>query len=98
MVASSMNASALLIDNSFVGYLYIIAIILPEIELSQGREYFEAFRKKMAIYDFSIDDKTLKITTSIGLADFHNTSLTDAMRTADKALYKAKSQGRNRIV
>ncbi|MEL0634362.1 diguanylate cyclase [Pseudoalteromonas carrageenovora] len=71
------------------------AIILPDIELSRGREYFEAFRKKMANYDFSISDKALKITTSIGLADFQNTSLTDAMRTADKALYKAKNEGRN---
>ena len=74
------------------------AIILPEIELERGREYFEAFRKKMASYDFSISDKSIKITTSIGLADFQDTSLTQAMRVADKALYQAKSQGRNCVV
>ncbi|GAA68628.1 diguanylate cyclase [Pseudoalteromonas arctica] len=74
------------------------AIILPEIELERGREYFEAFRKKMASYDFSISDKSIKITTSIGLADFQDTSLTQAMRVADKALYEAKNQGRNCVV
>ncbi|WP_166420142.1 response regulator [Pseudoalteromonas sp. Z1A8] len=74
------------------------AIILPEIELERGREYFEVFRKKLASYDFSISDKSIKITTSIGLADFQDTSLTQAMRVADKALYEAKSQGRNCVV
>ncbi|MBH0040636.1 response regulator [Pseudoalteromonas sp. SWN166] len=74
------------------------AIILPEIELERGREYFEAFRKKLASYDFSISDKSIKITTSIGLADFQDTSLTQAMRIADKALYEAKNQGRNCVV
>ena len=74
------------------------AIILPEIELERGREYFEAFRKKLASYDFSISDKSIKITTSIGLADFQDTSLTQAMRVADKALYEAKNQGRNCVV
>jgi diguanylate cyclase (GGDEF)-like protein len=73
------------------------AIILPEIELTKGREYLEAFRKKMASYDFSISDKSCTITISIGLAEFRNTSLTDAMRTADSALYKAKNKGRNCI-
>jgi diguanylate cyclase (GGDEF)-like protein len=73
------------------------AIILPEIELTKGREYLEAFRKKMASYDFSISDKSCTITISIGLAEFQNTSLTDAMRTADSALYKAKNKGRNCI-
>jgi PleD family two-component response regulator len=52
----------------------------------------------MASYDFSISDKSIKITTSIGLADFQDTSLTQAMRVADKALYQAKSQGRNCVV
>jgi len=74
------------------------AIILPEIELECGREYFEAFREKIASYDFSISDKPIKITTSIGLADFQDTSLTQAMRVADKALYEAKNQGRNSVV
>ena len=73
------------------------AIVLPDIDLARAREYLEAFRKKMASYDFSISDKSCTITASIGLAEFQNTNLKDAMRVADKALYEAKSKGRNCI-
>jgi len=35
---------------------------------------------------------------SVGLTRFHDVSLTDAMRLADKGLYQAKHQSRNCVV
>ena len=41
----------------------------------------------------------LRITVSIGIADYnsHILSAEDLVKQADKALYRAKSEGRNRI-
>lgn len=74
------------------------AIILDDIDTARGREYLEGFRKKLAKYEFIIDEKPHSITISIGVADFQNTDLTQAMRVADTALYEAKNKGRNCVV
>ncbi|KYL31970.1 diguanylate cyclase response regulator [Pseudoalteromonas agarivorans] len=74
------------------------AIILDDIETARGREYLEGFRKKLAKHEFLIDEKPFSITISIGVADFQNTDLTQAMRIADAALYEAKNNGRNCVV
>lgn len=74
------------------------AIILDNVDTAKARDYLEAFRKTMANYEFSISDKICNITLSIGIAKFYDTDLKDAMRSADKALYEAKSNGRNCIV
>lgn len=58
-----------------------------------------AERMRNAVADFPIitaDGVELKITISIGLAPFEGT-LTEALSHADKALYKAKHNGRNRV-
>jgi diguanylate cyclase (GGDEF)-like protein len=74
------------------------AIILDDIDTARGREYLEGFRKKLAKHEFLIDEKPFSITISIGVADFQNTDLTQAMRIADAALYEAKNNGRNCVV
>lgn len=74
------------------------AIILDDIDTARGREYLEGFRKKLANHEFLIDEKPFSITISIGVADFQNTDLTQAMRIADAALYEAKNNGRNCVV
>ena len=74
------------------------AIILDDIDTARGREYLEGFRKKLAKHEFLIDEKPFSITISIGIADFQNTDLTQAMRIADAALYEAKNNGRNCVV
>ncbi|MCK8132563.1 response regulator [Pseudoalteromonas sp. 2CM28B] len=74
------------------------AIILDDIDTARGREYLEGFRKKLAKHEFLIDEKPFSITISIGVADFQNTDLTQAMRIADAALYEAKKNGRNCVV
>jgi len=58
-----------------------------------------AERMRRAVQDFSIvtsEGIELKVTISIGLASFEG-SLSEALSHADKALYRAKDQGRNRV-
>lgn len=58
-----------------------------------------AERMRRAVQDFSIVTSagvTLNVTISIGLAAFDG-SLSEALSQADKALYDAKNQGRNKV-
>ena len=58
-----------------------------------------AERMRSAVESFPVitaSGMELKITISIGLAQFEG-SLTEALSHADKALYKAKNNGRNRV-
>lgn len=59
----------------------------------------EKIRKAIEEYEFMIDEKTIKITTSIGVACFPDDCETkkDMMKVADEAIYKAKKDGRNKV-
>jgi diguanylate cyclase (GGDEF)-like protein len=69
-----------------------------------GKKAFEIAEEcRQRIEDLSIlfENKTINVTISIGVAEFpsdQNQTLTDLIACADEALYKAKSDGRNRIV
>jgi diguanylate cyclase (GGDEF)-like protein len=77
--------------------------VLPETPKDKGLEAAERVREAMEIYNFpaSIHDPqvTLKITISIGVAEFPNDSTTPTtlIEAADMALYEAKQTGRNRV-
>lgn len=72
-------------------------VVLPDTE-SKGAQYV-AERIRLAIQNTTIKayDASIKTTVSIGIAtypkDAHNVK--DLMEKADRALYKAKAQGRN---
>jgi len=63
----------------------------------------EDCRERIAQQVFTIGDRSLQITISMGIAEarfspgreFRNPELIDA---ADKALYRAKAEGRNRVI
>ncbi len=77
------------------------AIILTETDLSTGEVIAERLRKKIEQSSYMSDDNEIKITISIGLAQFnHELDKTgiDLIKRADTVLYKAKAMGRNRIV
>jgi diguanylate cyclase (GGDEF)-like protein len=75
----------------------------------KGRDIFEAFviaedlREKIAQKVFALDKQTIQVTISMGIAQakfragkkFRNPELIDS---ADKALYQAKAEGRNRVI
>lgn len=76
-------------------------VLLPNTNEEGAAELAEQLRASIEHYTLSIGELSLKFTISIGLysaiaTDIHNPTLfTDY---ADKALYLAKQQGRNRVI
>ena len=75
-------------------------ILLPEAGLNQAKETAERIRKIVENTILNIDEQQFKITASFGVSTFMNNSdtLELLLQKADKALYTAKSQGRNRVI
>ena len=75
------------------------AVILPETCLKQTTELTERLLDQVRTTKIEIeDDRELSLTISIGVATVPPLSIDvdTMMKEADKALYKAKSEGRNR--
>ena len=77
------------------------AIMLPRALAAQGRRWGEHLRRLVEQAELQAEGKqTLKITISVGVASLAMNevkSLEQLMNMADIALYRAKSQGRNRV-
>jgi len=83
--------------------------VLPESSASTAHEVAERIRSSVARHDFKIYDSQTKVTVSIGIAtfpddifpdgqaSFYEDLAFDLIRHADKALYRAKEEGRNRV-
>jgi diguanylate cyclase (GGDEF)-like protein len=76
------------------------AVLLPETSRSRAKIVAERIRKHIAAQTLKSHDADFQITASIGVAEASvSMSGTDAlMAAADKALYQAKVQGRNRCM
>lgn len=75
------------------------AIILPSCSKETAIEIAERIRQKVEIHQFD-EQKRFGVTISIGVAIATNESLMDSERLielADKELYKAKNNGRNKV-
>lgn len=73
-------------------------VILTETPAESAQIPFERLRKTIEEQVFKYDNKDIKVTISAGISS--NTELQDAwdmLDEADKALYKAKNNGRNRV-
>lgn len=75
-------------------------IVLPGTATAGAREVAERVRTRVAEARFAADDGSLLgMTVSIGLTAFNRgDSLENLLAAADAALYRAKSEGRNRVV
>ncbi|WP_462320847.1 GGDEF domain-containing protein [Halochromatium sp.] len=76
-------------------------IILPESDREQGQQFAERLRKDIAQTPFIFGETHLRITVSIGLAHWSGLGApptkAELIRAADRALYRSKEQGRNRV-
>ena len=74
-------------------------ILLPDTDLEGGITVAEKIRLQVAQFDFRGVKIGLALTISFGVACYTNEqSIDDCVKAADDALYRAKQQGRNRVV
>ncbi len=75
-------------------------MILPETCKANAVTAVERVRKGIAMHDFKCGDATFNVTMSFGVAEFLEDAknATDLILKADQAMYRAKHEGRNRVV
>lgn len=76
------------------------AILLPDTELKGAIELAERVRQAIAQLSINVNDGHVSITASFGVTAFGNSNddINSFIKRCDDALYKAKHQGRNRVV
>ena len=73
-------------------------VLLPETELEQAKIVAENLRRQIEVCKFHYAKEPVVITISCGLSEFGQDDTIDSVfNRADKALYSAKENGRNRI-
>ena len=76
-------------------------IILGETQQDGAVNFAERIREEIESKHIEKDNKVIKVTASIGLACYkksYKDQFERLIEDADKALYKAKNSGRNRVV
>ncbi len=72
-------------------------IVLPRTGIHEAASFAE--RVRSAVGEAGIGDLPVRVTASFGVAvSFAGESINDLIGRADKALYRAKALGRNRVV
>ncbi len=77
-----------------------ILVILPQTSLDAAQNIAEGIRVTIAQQPVIFESYTIEVTTSIGMSHLRqeHTDYLTVFAEADKALYFAKEQGRNRVV
>jgi diguanylate cyclase (GGDEF)-like protein len=77
------------------------SIVLSETDQNTGFNIAEEIRNNIASTPFQLGGKPHQLSASLGVATYPNEGIStekDLLAKADKALYDAKQQGRNRVV
>jgi diguanylate cyclase (GGDEF)-like protein len=74
-------------------------LILPNSNIHNTYKIAEKIRKEIEKTVIDIGNKHLQFTISLGISEIHkdDKSIYDAIKRADRNLYKAKSNGKNRV-
>lgn len=74
------------------------AIILPETEMEGAFILADRIRMVIKNYAFGTKEKMINLTASLGVASYPDTALSklDMIKNVDRALYRAKAEGRNK--
>ena len=75
-------------------------VMLPDTGVTGTRDVAERIRDSIARRPLELRDKSVPITVSIGLASYPDDGhgMDIIMQRADEAMYRAKAEGRNRVV
>lgn len=73
-------------------------IMLPQTDLSGAQALAERLRTEVERIALIFGNTRLRITVSIGVSAVHEADISTALSNADRALYQAKDEGRNRVV
>jgi diguanylate cyclase (GGDEF)-like protein len=75
-------------------------IIMPECDKDEAHMRAVKIRKDIESYRFNFNSQEIKVTMSMGVAAYPGDAITrrTLIDKADKALYKAKEEGRNRVL
>lgn len=76
-------------------------IVLPNTNAQSACQFAERLREKIQQLDIIVDENKVELTVSIGVSQWQNETFScaeDFVADADKLLYQAKAQGRNKVV
>ncbi|WP_130483828.1 GGDEF domain-containing protein [Sphaerotilus mobilis] len=75
------------------------SVLMPHTDVAQALVLAEKLRAAVEALMPTVSGRPLRITTSIGVASSHegDAGIFDVQQRADRAMYQAKAQGRNRV-
>lgn len=73
-------------------------LLLPETDLTGAQHVAEKISARLREHSFQVDGQTFSVTQSVGIAQVVEGDTGWALKVADRNLYQAKREGRDRIV